>query len=127
MDFRQLHLYTLLYVMNVSREILIEEELFNGIETYIKTAAIKMSEAKPMRRNIILLPKSLMLMESFRLDNLMDPLLKLSNTLITDLTMHATRDPSSEEEHQKTEQKEEALLSGAQIASEEHHEKSLAV
>ena len=68
-----------------------------------------------------------MLVERFRLDNLMDPLLKLSNTLITDLTMHATRDPSSEEEHQKTEQKEEALLSGAQIASEEHHEKSLAV
>ena len=37
-----------------------------------------------------------MLVERFRLDNLMDPLLKLSNTLITDLTMHATRDPICE-------------------------------
>ena len=41
MDFRKLRLDTLLYVMNVSREILIEEELFIGIETFIKTIKIK--------------------------------------------------------------------------------------
>ena len=36
MDFEQLDISTLLYIMNVSREILIEEELFNCIESYIK-------------------------------------------------------------------------------------------
>ena len=38
MDFKQLELSTLLYIMNVSREIFIEEELFNSIESYIKVA-----------------------------------------------------------------------------------------
>ena len=38
MDFKQLELSTLLYIMNVSREIFIEEELFNSIESYIKFA-----------------------------------------------------------------------------------------
>ena len=38
MDFEQLCLSTLLHILNVSREILIEEELFNCIESYIKVA-----------------------------------------------------------------------------------------
>ena len=38
MNFKQLELSTLLYIMNVSREIFIEEELFNSIESYIKFA-----------------------------------------------------------------------------------------
>merc|ERR1719291_415969 len=35
MDFNQPELSTLLYIMNVSREIFIEEELFSSIESYI--------------------------------------------------------------------------------------------
>ena len=38
MDFNQLELGTLMYVMNVCREILLEEDLFTSIESYIKSA-----------------------------------------------------------------------------------------
>ena len=82
MDFKQLELSTLLYIMNVSREIFIEEELFSSIGSYIKVAF------SPDRYNpfhdIVKLKMSLgslKLVERFRLDNVRDVLLEGFNFL----------------------------------------------
>ena len=104
MDFRQLRLDTLLYVMNVSREILIEEELFNGIETYIKNmeSTMKKSNISKIMEQTRILPKSLMLLESFKLDNLMDLLLKHTNVAITDFTWYTKNAPTGTGVHIET-------------------------
>ena len=72
MNFKQLELSTLLYIMNVSREIFIEEELFNSIESYIKFAF----NPKIKKGIRFMSPGTLKLVERFRLDNLMDVLLE---------------------------------------------------
>ena len=84
MDFIQLPLDTLLLIMNVSREILIEVELFNSIESYIKTAdpfdlflrAEKIKQKSCTKYAVIL--RSLKLVDRFRLDNLCNIILEAS-------------------------------------------------
>ena len=80
MDFEKLEISTLLHVMNVSREILIEEELFNCIEAYIKSAV----SLKCTMRTVS--PCCFELLERFRLDNLWDVLLKAFNFILAILT-----------------------------------------
>ena len=74
MDFDQLELDTLMYVMNVCREILLEEDLFNGIESYIKSAFRAFHGYK-----LINDPNSFKLVERFKLDSLWDTLLVAFN------------------------------------------------
>ena len=73
MDFIQLPLDTLLLIMNVSREILIEVELFNSIEYYIKSAdPLDLIDRANKMRGICIpsILRSLKLVDRFRLDNL---------------------------------------------------------
>ena len=87
MDFEQLAISTLLYIMNVSREILIEEELFNCIESYIKIALSTTQRRGEKARYIS--PRNFELVERFRLDNLWDIILKHFNFLIQALSVPA--------------------------------------
>ena len=82
MDFNQLELGTLMYVMNVCREILLEEDLFTNIESYIKSAFRAFSGYKFMAD-----PNSFKLVERFKLDSLWDV---LSVAINADLFLLAT-------------------------------------
>ena len=88
MDLRDFNLATLFRIMNYSREILIEDDLFNRIEEFLRNILM----ANPAEEifnflerieggsNMILsnkgLVKSQVLMEEFRLDNLRELVLR---------------------------------------------------
>jgi len=94
MNFDELGMHTLLYIMNVSREILIEEELFNCIETYIKhqTRCLwKYEGERRKKKHRGILPRSFELVERFRLDDLWDVLLKHFNLHLAYLTGRMNR------------------------------------
>ena len=99
MDFKQLELSTLLYIMNVSREIFIEEELFNSIESYIKVAFYPKIK-KGIR---FMSPGTLKLVERFRLDNLMDVLLEGFNyiSIILLLSMKSQSDADANDQRRE--------------------------
>ena len=93
MDLKQLPLDTLLLILNVSREILIEVELFNSIESYIKTAdpldlvqrvvdTVGIVNSNIYSRYAVL-PRSLKLVDRFRLDNLWNIISEASIHLAT--------------------------------------------
>ena len=79
MNFEELSTSTLLYIMNVSREILIEVELFNCIESYLKLDFSTGSTRGGRRIMSAIPPSCFELVERFRLDNLWDGLLKAFN------------------------------------------------
>ena len=79
MNFEELSTSTLLYIMNVSREILIEVELFNCIESYLKLDFSTGSTRGGRRIMCAIPPSCFELVERFRLDNLWDGLLKAFN------------------------------------------------
>ena len=101
MDFIQLPLDTLLLIMNVSREILIEVELFNSIEYYIKTAdpLDLIDRASKMRGiSILSIPRSLKLVDRFRLDNLWNIISETSFHLAAIFLINWTIDAGDESE-----------------------------
>ena len=87
MNFEELDTSTLLYIMNVSREILIEVELFNCIESYLKLDFSTGSTRGGRRTMRAIPPRCFELVERFRLDNLWDVLLKAFNLHLTYLTI----------------------------------------
>ena len=101
MDFIQLPLDTLLLIMNVSREILIEVELFNRIESYIKTADTLdlISRANQINQQsctkYAVFPRSLKLLDRFRFDNLCNI---VSETSIHMATIILNLTPNDDEE-----------------------------
>ena len=90
MDLKELSLPTLLRVMNFSRQILIEDDLYNSIEAYVKDT---LNIAKPVSSASHSLTEELSeyigkcpkltflecpaLVEEFRLDNLMEPVMQV--------------------------------------------------
>ena len=86
MNFEELCTSTLLYIMNVSREILIEEALFNCIESYFTGSTEEKGGIRSIRA---ISPRCFVLVERFRLDNLWDVFLKAFNLQILDLTIKA--------------------------------------
>ena len=86
MNFEELSTSTLLYIMNVSREILIEVELFNCIESYLKLDFSTGSTRGGRRTMRAIPPRCFELVERFRLDNLWDVLLKAFNFILAILT-----------------------------------------
>ena len=89
MDLRDYTLATLLRIMNYSREILIEDDLFNRIEEFLRNILMVNPAEKitnflkrmdGIGSNLIIFPrkglvKCLVLVEEFRLDNLREPIL----------------------------------------------------
>ena len=92
MDLEELSLPTLLIVMNFSRQILIEHDLYNGIETFLKIRLDKDSFGsfcERMHQWIEWILKTHfeeflecpLLVESFRLNNLMEPIMRIVTTI----------------------------------------------
>ena len=106
MDLRDYTLATLLRIMNYSREILIEDDLFNRIKEFLRNILMVNPAEKitnflkrmdGIGSNLIIFPrkglvKCLVLVEEFRLDNLREPILcsvSISMLLLLDVEKDA--------------------------------------